>query len=197
MEVAYFPKIIPNSDLIYDMLKENVPWEQKPWGKRGGKINYLPRLCCHSVQSHPVGLMMSTWVSKLFEQSFNIPIYVQDIFGNYYRDGKDYLPDHSDQYGDDWVISLSFGTKRLFRFREIESKKIVTPKYYLESGDIIIFSPQTNLTHKHGIPKQPSIQEGRINLTVFAMIPNPENIMGHVIDPETIPSIDFFSGIDF
>lgn len=191
MEIAYFPKLIPNSDLIYDMLKENIPWECKPWGNRGGKVNYLPRLCCHSAQLYPVGKMLSTWVSRLFEESFDTHIYIQDIFGNYYRDGKDYLPDHSDRYGDDWVISLSFGTKRLFRFREIDSKKIVTPKYYLESGDIIIFSPKTNLTHKHGIPKQLSIKDGRINLTIFAMIPNPEKILTTVPNPKTIPNIDF------
>ncbi|GAH02718.1 unnamed protein product [marine sediment metagenome] len=177
----FLEKVIPDSTDVYERLKTEVNWVPKIWN---GKP--LPRLCCHSVQNTSIGNDIANWLINTCKNSLNVNIEISDIFGNYYRDGNDYLPDHSDQYNE-WIISLSFGTTRLFRFRNIETRKIETPKFYLKSGDIMIFSPAMNYTHKHGIPKQKQIQEGRINLTVFVKCS--KDIITNKFNKENIPKL--------
>lgn len=162
--VRYLPAIIPNTDILFEQLQKQVLWKQIPW-KNG---TFLPRLCCHSVEQFAVGDMLKTWLEDFFFCTMNVKCTVTNIFGNKYRNGQDYLPDHRDQYNYDGkqlhVVSLSFGATRLFRF---SNNGVLQPKYYLHDGDIILFSPTQNKNTKHGIPKQPQITEPRINLTCF------------------------------
>lgn len=183
-QVRYFKNVIPQADGIFDRLEKEVVWSKKQWNNK-----FLPRLCCHSVQQYNIGNEVANWTKNFCQQALGVKIEISDIFGNFYRDGKDYLPDHSDQYGDSWVISLSFAPKRLFRFRNCKSKKIEMPKFYLESGDMVLFSPKMNITHKHGIPKQTQVKEGRINLTIFAKCP--EKITTNYFDKFKIPQLSF------
>jgi len=157
--VRYLKNVVPEAKMLFQQLNSQVNWTIKMWNNKP-----LPRLCCHSVQQYEVGDLIVKWVEDFFRNTMNIECTVHDIFGNRYRDGNDYLPDHSDQYGDHHVVSLSFGATRLFRFKK---GTVVEPKFNLTAGDLIIFSPKQNVDYKHGIPKQAQIKDERINLTMF------------------------------
>lgn len=105
------------------------------------------------------------WLGDFLPMKFDL----YGTFGNYYRDGTDYLPHHRDQYklddGSDLsVISISFGATRKFSFKGPGQE---AREYDFESGDVITFDPYMNANYTHGIPKQTRIKTGRINITCF------------------------------
>lgn len=155
--VLYIPKVVPEASLIFGRLRDEAPWQEIVW-KAGRK---LPRLCCHSIhrESAP-GALMEAWLVVYFHMAYGISVEVADCFGNNYRTGKDWLPYHRDQYGDLHVVSISFGATRTFNFQGSKS-------YDLAEGDIIVFDPYMNKHYTHGIPKQESVKDARINLTFF------------------------------
>jgi hypothetical protein len=155
--VLYIPKIVPEASSIFRRLMEESPWKEVVW--KGGRK--LPRLCCHSInkESEPAALM-EEWLIVFFHTAYDIQVDVVGCFGNNYRTGKDWLPYHKDQYDDLHVVSISFGATRKFNFQGSRS-------YNLAEGDIIVFDPYMNKNYTHGIPKQESVKEPRINLTFF------------------------------
>lgn len=161
-QVRYITNAIPEHQLIFNNLN-NLPWHEIMW-KTGRS---LPRLCLHSVEVFPVGNMMRQWVELFFFETMNVGCKVMSIFGNHYRDGKDWLPDHRDSYDMNGmqlhVVSLSFGVTRTFRFAGMG------PSFELSGGDMIMFSPAHNAISKHGIPKGTTINGSRINLTCFCL----------------------------
>ena len=172
--VRYLSAVVPDAHHVFEQLRDQVNWETIIWDRTN---RALPRLCARSIQETVPGAIVADWVEKFFEQSFHDPkldstgirCIVDDVFENRYRNGNDWLPDHSDQYGEDThVVSLSFGATRLFRFSQ---GTVVEPKFYLKEGDMIIFSPQQNVDYKHGIPKQAQTKEERINMTIFCRFP--------------------------
>lgn len=125
--VLYIQKVIPEADELFMLLRDEIQWREIVW-KAGRK---LPRLCASSVQlTSEAGKLLYVWVQVFFQQAI-----VDDIFANYYRDGKDYLPHHRDQYGDSHVVSLSFGATRTFRFSPGNHS------FDLSAGDVIVFDP--------------------------------------------------------
>lgn len=161
--VLYIPKVLPEADLIFQRLRDEVPWKEIVW--RAGRK--LPRLCCHSVQTEAqVGIVMIAWLQYFFLSAYNTETEIADCFGNYYRTGKDWLPYHRDQYDDFHVISVSFGATRKFNFQASRA-------YDLSEGDVIVFDPYMNKHYTHGIPKQESVKGARINLTFFVHFSNP------------------------
>jgi hypothetical protein len=181
--VRYLKAVIPDSARIRERLDQSLPWQELKWGPR--QVT-LPRLCAYAVEEREMGQLITQWVCNFFRQTMGITCLVGGIFGNRYRNGNDYLPDHRDAYGDDvHVVSLSFGATRLFRFSK---GGVVTPKFYLENSDMIIFSPQQNITHTHGIPKQAQIKEERINLTLFCRFEG--NPYSSAFDRTKIPSFE-------
>lgn len=172
--VRYLSAVVPEAHQVFEQLRDGVNWETIIWGRTN---RALPRLCARSIQETVPGAIVADWVENFFRTSFQgVRCIVDDVFGNRYRNGNDWLPDHSDQYGEDThVVSLSFGATRLFRFSQ---GTVVEPKFYLKEGDMIIFSPQQNVDYKHGIPKQAQVEEERINMTIFCRF---------VGDPYTAP----------
>ena len=85
---------------------------------------------------------------------------------NYYRDGNDYIGWHTDSevIDGDVIASLSLGVTRKFQFQKINTKAIHNMN--LESGTLIIFDHiAAKKEWKHRVPKQPKINDGRINIT--------------------------------
>jgi len=166
-QVRFFKTVIPDASQIFEQLQK-LPWQEVIWGKTGRK---LPRLCMGGVEGTKAGRMIQKWVQDFFLETMNIRCDVMGIFGNHYRTGNDWLPDHKDSYDSNGVklhvVSLSFGATRNFRFIGGGSNKDHT--FQLSEGDIIIFSPEQNLKAKHGIPKQPAVKQARINLTCFCI----------------------------
>lgn len=183
--VLYLPEVFEGHRDFFERLRTEVAWTQKMW-TRGP----LPRLCCHSVQNFKVGSVIVEWLKMLFKNNFNSEVHVIDVFGNYYRDGNDYLPHHRDNYSTNevpiHVVSVSFGAQRRFSFKR-EGK--VESSYSLGGGDLIVFDPYMNEHFTHGISKLSSLKEGRINLTCFVTfdrVPYDRKIDGIVISADEI-----------
>lgn len=181
--VRYLKGVIPDTRNLKERLEGTLVWQTIQWKNTGP----LPRLCSYAVEGEEIGQVLSDWVVRFFKETMGVDCSIIGIFGNRYRNGNDYLPNHKDRYGDGiHVVSLSFGATRLFRFSK---GTVMSPKFYLEDGDMIIFSPQQNKDYTHGIPKQAQIKEERINLTFFCSFRG--NPYTTDFRREKIPSVDY------
>ena len=89
------------------------------------------------------------------------------ILVNKYKDGLEYISDHSDneqEISDKGVISISYGATRKFRIRNKLTKKIVKD-ILTENYQIIQMSGNFQKEFLHGIPIEKKIKEERISFT--------------------------------
>jgi len=186
--VAHLKGVFSEATEFFDRLESEVDWKTIQW-----RVRALPRLCCHSMQQFPVGQAVANWVSVFCAQNLGVQVHIKDIFGNYYRNGDDYLPHHRDNYSTNGeavhVISLSFGASRRFTFKK--GGKVVE-SMPLDAGDMVIFDPYMNENYTHGIAKTPSLKEGRINLTCFVTFdgnPYGKKIKGTILSPSEIAAL--------
>lgn len=77
---------------------------------------------------------------------------IHGVYLNYYRDGNDWTPNHSHPGTHQMVISLG-ATRRL---------DVAKDQYLMTPGSAIIFGSAT-----HGVPKDPTVLEGRISIATF------------------------------
>lgn len=99
-----------------------------------------------------------TYINDLTECDFN------SLLINYYEDGSNYIGAHSDDsrwLANGTVASLSIGTTRLMRFRDL-NKKIIED-IQLTDGDVLVMEDQDKYTHE--IPKQLRVKEDRYSIT--------------------------------
>jgi alkylated DNA repair dioxygenase AlkB len=95
------------------------------------------------------------------------------VLCNLYRDGRNSMGLHADaepELGRNPVIaSVSLGATRRFQLRH---RKLRDAKLDLDlpSGSLLIMCGTLQHHYRHGVPKQPSVTEPRINLT-FRRIP--------------------------
>jgi len=107
------------------------------------------------------------YVKKKFKHNFN------QMLINYYRNGNDYIGKHSDdekqKIKNTPILSFSFGATRKFNIYSKKTKqKILTLE--LPNNSLIVMGGQLQIFYKHGIPKQPKINEKRINITFRSFI---------------------------
>ena len=89
------------------------------------------------------------------------------ILVNKYKDGLEYISDHSDneqEISDKGVISISYGATRKFRIRNKLTKKIVKD-ILTENYQIIQMNGNFQKEFLHGIPIEKKIKEERISFT--------------------------------
>lgn len=91
---------------------------------------------------------------------------------NRYRDGRDYIPPHSDDdYGDatPTIRSLTLGAARPFRLAKILSgskqDKSTTVEFLPGHGDLVVMRGKTNAEWRHWVPKTAKSIGERVNLT--------------------------------
>ena len=93
---------------------------------------------------------------------------LNSVLCNLYRDGTDSMGLHADnepELGDRPVIaSLSLGATRRFQLRH-RSDRTAGLDLDLESGSLLVMRGAVQHYYRHGIPKQPTISDPRINLT--------------------------------
>lgn len=99
--------------------------------------------------------------SKALSVSFN------SCLVNFYRDGKDYIGEHSDDERDlkkSDIASISLGAERDFVIRDMINTKnrVVVP---LKSGSLIHMFGECQKLYKHGVPKRMKVKKPRINIT--------------------------------
>ncbi len=79
---------------------------------------------------------------------------IKGIYINYYKNGEEYTPNHTHRKEGSHQLVISLGCTRTF----VLGKKEISAK----NGDVMFFGNQI-----HGIPKDPSVKEGRISIAVF------------------------------
>lgn len=89
------------------------------------------------------------------------------VLCNLYRDGRDSIGMHSDDEPEMGAViaSLSAGATRRFVLTPKKGVEGLSLKLDLADGDLLVMRGRLQETHKHGVPKQLLVRDGRINLT--------------------------------
>lgn len=168
--------------MIYQRLLNEQDWPDNRYLVAGRQFQ-LPRLqTWHAdpgiVYSYSNNLLQTRpWSPLLSEIREKIEKYLGFAFNsvlvNLYRDGQDYVGWHADdeaELGEEPVIaSLTFGAERRFAFRH--KKTLEQGQINLSSGSLTIMYPAFQHLWLHSVPTDPTLEEGRINLTFRNVIP--------------------------
>lgn len=136
---------------LYNYLKANIVWGEGIKSKNGHTrsaamfelnefitfIDNFPEIIAN--------------VSEIISQ-YSIRKTCAGIYVNYYKNGDDWTPNHTHPGTTQIVISL--GATRTFLYGKKE--------FSSNNGDVFVFGSSL-----HGVPKEPTIQEGRISIALF------------------------------
>lgn len=130
-------------------------------GDPGAVYTYSGRV--HEPEPWPAELAdLRDRVSASVDTAFN------SVLCNLYRDGSDSMGLHADaepELGVNPVIaSVSLGATRRFQLRH-RRRRDAKLDIDLPSGSLLVMSGTLQHHYRHGVPKQPSVCEPRINLT--------------------------------
>ena len=173
----FFDKILSESKSkkLYDDIIQNTPLEHGIY-KMYGKEVKTPRLLWamrdeeFDIKKSYKVTESSLWSDKIkklktkVEKIINKKIKYAQI--NYYRDGNDYIGWHTDSevVEGDLIASVSLGATRKFQFRNISDD--TKHQVLLTNGSLIVFDySAAKKDWKHRIPKEPKVENGRINIT--------------------------------
>jgi alkylated DNA repair dioxygenase AlkB len=166
---------------LFSVLLHNLAWQQEQIFIYGRWVK-VPRLMCwygddgaeyqySGVNHQPLPwskslLSIKQKIQLQYHYSFN------SVMANLYRNGSDSMGCHADdekELGTNPVIaSLSFGEKRLLRFRHNKSKKVLD--VLLNHGDLLIMAGDIQHHWRHELPKTKKNKTERINLTFRKII---------------------------
>lgn len=168
---------VNEADRLLTVLTNSLDWRQETITLYG-KSHPIPRLQCFIAEK---GVQYS--YSNLTLQGVGFPPLIEPIKAqiestsntvfnailcNLYRDGQDSMGWHSDnepELGDHPIIaSLSLGSTRTFRFRDLKSRK-ETVDFELNHGSLLIMNAGVQESWEHSVPKRLRVKQPRINLT--------------------------------
>jgi alkylated DNA repair dioxygenase AlkB len=165
------------ADHLLDQLTNTLEWRQDRV-TLFGKSHPIPRLQCfiaqQGVQYRYSNLTMEGYgfprvlelIKQKIEETTNYPF--NAVLCNLYRDGQDSMGWHSDneaELGEDPVIaSLSLGSQRTFRLRELKNRK-ETVDFELSHGSLLVMKEGVQNEWEHSVPKRLRVKQQRINLT--------------------------------
>lgn len=162
---------------LYNKLLGKTPWEHGIY-KMFGKDVKTPRLLwAMKDDGFDIGQSYTITGSSIWSKEMEkLKTKVEKIIKkkikyaqiNYYRNGNDYIGWHTDSevVEGDLIASISLGAARKFQFRSIDKNKKEKYQINLTNGSIVIFDySAAKKDWKHRIPKEPKIEEGRINIT--------------------------------
>lgn len=193
LEICHLKSVIPKHKGNYVSLFKEIPW-QKVGSRFGGTLS---RLIAPGVErSSKMANIYGQWVVLFCKRVLGVKVKLIEIFGNYYPNGNAALPAHKDNYGY-WVFGLSFGETRTFDFvpngvKDNIKRDTRIISISMESGDVVLFSPKINQTHKHRILKEPKQMGPRINLTCFLQLEPGQDERKMYNPPEILKDIPTF-----
>jgi hypothetical protein len=147
---AFKTDIIPSDEAtaMFFHLSHNIEWVQGITTRSGDFTRFGKTI---NLDDHPEILRIIIQAVKLLQPEEKM-VAIYGAYLNYYKDGDMWTPNHSHHGTAQLVISLG-ATRTL-----IVGKK----EYKMTNGSAIIFGSSI-----HGVPKEPSIKEGRISIAVF------------------------------
>lgn len=164
------------ADTLLEQLVKEIPWSQYG-GAYEGKPYKVPRLmyfCGPEGRIHSYGGIthdLNQWHPSVSQVLDRIEIETKYKYNsallNYYRNGKDYIAEHSDRETNGSynrsVATVSLGGPRDFQLRcKFEKRDLITIK--VESGDFLGMYGNTQLFFSHMVPKRANVGP-RISLT--------------------------------
>jgi alkylated DNA repair dioxygenase AlkB len=166
-------------DISYTPEEIHEIWEMRPEKPHEivicGKLIPCPRL--QKTQGHSYTFSGNTLdceaISPMFDRlieylnnklncNFNM------LMINWYRDGNDYIGEHSDDEKQlepgSPIATVSLGCTRDFVLKNKETKERII--YKLNNNSVLVMGGTCQKTHKHGLPKRKLIQDYRISITL-------------------------------
>lgn len=134
-----------------------------------GDVNYKYSGITHYAKPMPDFIdYVKKVLEKLCSEKLNKKVLFNSVLLNLYRNGSDSISFHSDderELDEEAVIaSVSLGATRKFIFKNKEDGK-QKEEYLLTDGHCLVMYGNTQKYWLHGIPKEPEVQQERINLT--------------------------------
>lgn len=130
---------------LYNSLLYGIEWEEGVRSKKGFTRMAKPL-------SYGETTEIDTIINKTLKLMTDTDYFIEGIYLNYYKDGESWTPSHTHPGTHQLVISL--GATRLL---QVNKRDIL-----MENGDAVIFGSSA-----HGVPKDPTITEGRISIATF------------------------------
>lgn len=186
-ELVYIPRFLSEKESAeaYRTLRATLSWEQRVisiFGKRYPQPRLIAWVGDFSYSYSGLTLSAAPWPEVLLRLREKVE---ERVFGesegqyrgvllNYYRDGLDSIGMHADDepeiLSDSAIASLSLGATRRLRLRYQAGRREGDEKpagleIDLEDGSLLLMQGTTQRFWHHGIPKEPRVREGRINLT--------------------------------
>jgi len=143
---------------LYNILRREINWEPA-MTRRFNRVTKEVTYHDMSAQGRMVsgfdslrsGIEKLDSILESVQASLEIADPTARLLLNKYSSGRAKIGEHEHDF---WSAILSFGASRVMF---IEKQPVV-----LHDGDLLVLG-----THRHGIPKQPKIQQGRISVAIF------------------------------
>lgn len=116
-------------------------------------------------------LTAEPFTKEMLEIKQQVELITKDTFNvalvNFYRNGLDSNGWHADNEKElgpnPTIASISFGASRTFKLRSNQTKQV--KKITLSSGSLLYMGKSIQHQYQHCIPKEPKIDQPRINIT--------------------------------
>ncbi len=170
------------ADSLFQRLSQELDWRQEEISVYGRQVK-VPRLMCWygdpgmNYRYSGVDHAPEPWTATLLQIKADVEgalgAHFNSVMANLYRDGRDSMGCHADdekELGLNPVIaSLSFGERRLIRFRH--KKKRLKLELELAHGDLLLMGGELQHHWRHELPKTKLAKKSRINLTFRRLHP--------------------------
>lgn len=134
---------------MYQFLRDTIEWETGIMG-RGNKLTRMQKPIDYDEYPELLQLGMRIFQNHV-KRGYMI---LGNGYLNYYQNGEMYTPSHSHQGTHQMVVS--FGATRTL--------KVSSKEYKMTNGSAILFGSSA-----HGVPREPSVLEGRISFAMFCL----------------------------
>lgn len=177
-EVDWYPDWLSAATAVdmLESLREEVVWKQDSIGTPGG-VKSLPRLTAwqgepgavyvySGIRNEPLPWSSTVRILKnLAEETTGARF--NSVLLNRYRSGNDSMGWHADREPElgaaPVIASVSLGATRRFDLRHNQTG--VVRAFELTSGSLLVMRGSTQAQWRHRVPKAPTVQGERINLT--------------------------------
>lgn len=176
--VHYYGKVFSKekSDLYYDYLLNQIPWENDEAVIFGKLILTKRKVAWFGEEKFEYTYSNRTkhakpWTSELLELKQKCEEISGETYNscllNLYHDGSEGMAYHSDAEKDlkkhGAIASLTFGAQRKFLFKHKQTKEKV--EIFLENGSLLVMKGMTQDNWLHRLPPTTKVKTPRVNLT--------------------------------